>query len=311
MSALGPALLLQAALAAPQVAAPAAATAAAEARVVEYLKAHVQPGQPVVVSELYNDVFTAPDERAALDRLFDAFFKVPLFLAQQQQATGRPPTLAQVAERFRFLVPGEADLMLRILQADPRLPQFLERDAASGEITRVDVAAILADPRFGKSLERTIAGWEGRPAPAFSAEGDEGPRIGSGQLAGKAHLLYFWFSGCPPCARTGPLLSELQKEYGPRGLAILALNADRVLEVPATPAERAAYAKRNGWTFLRAEADTPTIEAYGSVSVFPTFFWVDRHGSRRQVPGQLPGVGDAGAGRAASSALGEGKTGHR
>ncbi|MGE5125687.1 MAG: TlpA family protein disulfide reductase [Betaproteobacteria bacterium] len=278
MSALGTALLLQAALAAPQVAAPAAATTASEARVVEYLKAHVRPGQPVIVSELYNDVFTAPDERAALDRLFDAFFKVPLFLAQQQQATGRPPTLAQLAEQFRFLVPGEADLMLRILESDPRLPRFVERDAASGEITRVDVAAILSDPRFGRALERTIAGWEGRRAPAFSAEGEGGPSVGSGQLAGKPYLLYFWFSGCPPCARTGPLLSAVQQRYGPRGLAIVALNADRVLEVPATAAERAAYAKRNGWTFLRAEADAPTIEAYGSVSVFPTFFWIDRHG---------------------------------
>jgi len=277
MSVLGTALLLQA-LAAPRLAAPDTTATTAEARVVEYLKAHVRPGQPVVVSELYNSVFKAPDERAALDRLFDAFFKVPLFLAQQQQATGRPPTLAQLAEQFRFLVPGEADLMLRILQSDPRLPRLVERDAASGEITRVDVAAILSDPRFGRALERTIAGWEGRQAPAFSAAGEGGPSVGSGQLAGKPHLLYFWFSGCPPCARTGPLLSALQQRYGPRGLAIVALNADRALEVPATAAERDAYAKRNGWTFARAEAGAPTIEAYGSVSVFPSFFFVDRRG---------------------------------
>ena len=46
------ALALAALLAAPQ--APPA-----ETRVVEYLKANVKPGQPVVVSELYNTVFTA------------------------------------------------------------------------------------------------------------------------------------------------------------------------------------------------------------------------------------------------------------
>lgn len=273
-------LLLQAALVAPPppAAAPPPAAPEAEARVVEYLKAHLQPGQPVVVSELYNSVFTGPEERAVLDRLFDSFFKVPLFLAQQQQAAGGPPTLAQVAERFRFLVPGEADLMLRILQADPRLPRFLERDPASGEITRVEVAAILADPRFGKAVERTIGGWAGRAAPAFSAESEEGLRVGPEQLAGRPYLLYFWFSGCPPCLRTAPLLAELQKQYGSRGLAILALNADRALEVPATRDERTAYERRSGWTFARAEADQATIEAWGSVSVFPTFFFVDRHG---------------------------------
>ena len=259
--------------------APPSDPSAAEKRVVEYLKAHVRPGEPVVVSELYNSVFSAPEERAVLDRLFNAFFKLPLFLAQQQRASGRPPTLAQIAEQFRFAVPGEAEVMLRILQADPRLPRFVERDTASGEITRVDVEAILSHPRFGKAIERTIAGWEGHPAPAFSAAGYGGGRVGSESLAGKPHLLYFWFSGCPPCARTAPLLAELQGRYGRRGLAIVALNADRVLEVPTGDAEREAYARKNGWSFTLAEAGAETIDAYGAVSVFPTFFFVDAHGT--------------------------------
>lgn len=255
-------------------AAPAASTP--EARVVLYLKAHVQPGQPVVVSRLYNEVFSAPDERAALDRLFNTFFKVPLFLAQQQKATGRPPTLAQIAEQFRFTVPGEADVLLRIMEADPRMPAFFERDPASGEITRVDVDAVLAHPRFGKALERTIAGWEGRPAPAFTAVTSDGRSIGTAALGGRPYLVYFWFSGCPPCVRTAPLLPELRRRAG--GLEIVALNADTVLEVPAGEAERAAYAAKNGWRFTLAEASPETIEAFGSVSVFPTFFFVDRRG---------------------------------
>ena len=100
------ALVLAVLLAAPQ--APPA-----EARVVEYLKANVKPGQPVVVSELYNTVFTGPEERAALNRLFNTFFKMPLYMAQHQKAAGKPPTLAEIAEQFRFQVPGQADVMLR------------------------------------------------------------------------------------------------------------------------------------------------------------------------------------------------------
>ena len=250
----------------------------AEVRVVDYLKAHVKPGEPVVVSELYNDVFKDKAERTVLDRLFNAFFKIPLFMAQQQKATGRPPTLAQIAEQFRFPVPGEADLVLRIMESDPRVPRFFERDARTGEVTRVDASAILAHPRFGKEVERTIAGWEGRTAPAFTAPGEGGPPVGSDALAGKPHLLYFWFTGCPPCMRTAPLLAELEKRLGPRGLVIVALNADAVLEVPATADERAAYARAHGWSFPRVEADPATLQAYGDVSVFPTFFFVDRRG---------------------------------
>ncbi len=272
-----PLVLLAALLPDPPPPAPPGPSAA-EVRVVDYLKSHVEPGQPVVVSELYNAVFTAPAERAVLDRLFDDFFKIPLFLAQQQKATGRPPTLAQIAEQFRLPVPGEAEVVLRIMESDPRVPRFFERDPASGEITRVEVDAILAHPRFGKSVERTIAGWEGRPAPAFDAPGDGGPPVRSESLAGRPHLLYFWFSGCPPCVRTAPLLAELQQSLGPRGLVIVALNADRALEVPATAEQRAAYARAHGWSFPRGEADAATLQAYGDVSVFPTFFFVDRRG---------------------------------
>jgi thiol-disulfide isomerase/thioredoxin len=251
----------------------------AEVRVVEYLKAHVKPGQPVVVSELYNTVFTTPEERAVLNRLFNTFFKMPLYMAQYQKAAGKPPTLAEISEQFRFAVPGQADVMLRIMESDPRMPRFIARDATTGEITSVDVEAILAHPRFGKALERTITGWEGKPAPAFSVTTYDGAPFSSDSLAGKPHLVYFWFTGCPPCVRTSPLLAELDPAYSAKGFQIVALNADRVLELPTTDEDRAAYAKKYGWAFTLAHMTPEVQEAYGSVSVFPTMFFVDRKGT--------------------------------
>ncbi len=250
----------------------------AEVRVVEYLRAHVKPGEAVVVSDLYNRVFTAPAERAVLGRLFDSFFKLPLFIAQQQKTRGRPPSLAEIAGQFRFGVPGEADVVLRVLESDPRVPRFLRRDATSGEITRVDVEAILADPRFGKALERTLGGWEGRSAPGWQASRAGREPIGSDALAGRPHLVYFWFSGCPPCLRSAPLLVELQRRYGGRGLEIVAVNADTILELSVSAAEREAYARRNGWTFSSAEASAATMAAFGAIDIFPTFLFVDRRG---------------------------------
>jgi len=266
------ALVLAALVAAPQ--APEA-----EARVVEYLKANVKPGQPVVVSELYNTVFTGSEERAALNRLFNTFFKLPLYMAQHQKAAGKPPTLAEMSEQFRFPVPGQADVMLRIMESDPRMPKFLTRDPATGEITSVDVEKILAHPRFGKDLERTITGWEGRPAPAFETTTYDGQPFARESLAGQPHLLYFWFTGCPPCVRTSPLLAELDKAYAAKGFRIVGLNADRVLELPTSDEDRAAYARKHGWSFTLAHMTAEAQEAYGSVSVFPTLFFVDRKGT--------------------------------
>ena len=271
---LGPmrALLLVAALAAPQ--APEA-----EVKVVEYLKAHVRPGERVVVSQLYNEVFTGDAERAALNRLFNTFFKLPLYLAQYQKAAGKPPTLAEISEQFAFHVPGEADLMLRIMESDPRMPNFIRRNPLNGEIVIVDVERVLAHPRFGKALERTIGGWEGRPAPAFSATDYDGKPVGSAELAGKPHLLYFWFTNCPPCVRTSPLLAELDRTYAPKGFRIVGLNADRVLELPYGDASAAPTRSSRVSRFTLAHLTPEVQEAYGSVSVFPTLFFVDAKGT--------------------------------
>ena len=266
------ALALVALLAAPQ--APPA-----EVRVVEYLKANVRPGQPVVVSELYNTVFTGAEERAVLSRLFNTFFKMPLYLAQHQKAAGKPPTLAEISEQFRFQVPGQADVMLRIMESDPRMPTFIARDAASGEITRVDVEAILAHPKFGKALERTITGWEGQPAPAFATTTYDGQPLSSEALAGTPHLLYFWFTGLP---------AVRADVAAPRG----ARQHLRGEGLPYRGTERRPRARdphdRRGPRRLREEErlgvharahDAEAQEAYGAVSVFPTLFFVDRKGT--------------------------------
>jgi len=272
------ALLLGAALAQGAQGGAGEAAPDVEARIVGYLRAEVKPGERVVVSRLVNEVFTSEEERAVLGRLFDSFFKIPLFAVQFQQAEGRPPSLEELSHQFRFEVPGEADVMLRIMESDPRMPRFLERDPASGEIVRVDTDAILQHPRFGKRLERTLAGWVGRDAPPLELEAWDGSKQALGQGLGRPHLVYFWFTGCPPCVKTTPLLVDLYARYAPRGFEILAVNADRVLELPYTDEQRRAYAEEKGIRFPLLHATTEALEAYGAVSVYPTLFFVDAHG---------------------------------
>src|SRR5262245_51453072 len=115
-----------------------------EARIIEYLRTHVTPGKPVVVSDLLNNVFKRPEEQQALQRLFNTVFKIPLTAATLYTQNKKIPTLKQLSDQFGFKVPGEMDVILKVMEADPRMPRFLERNPRTGEITRIDVAAIKA-----------------------------------------------------------------------------------------------------------------------------------------------------------------------
>ena len=74
----------------------------AETRIVEYLRDSVEQGRRVEPSQLVNEVFTSPEDRAAVGRLYDTFFKVPMFLIQYQSSSGEIPTLREIADQFAF-----------------------------------------------------------------------------------------------------------------------------------------------------------------------------------------------------------------
>jgi cytochrome c biogenesis protein CcmG/thiol:disulfide interchange protein DsbE len=248
-----------------------------ETRIVNYLKANVRPGQAVTVADLTR-VFKTPEEQAALSRLFNTFFKVPITVAQMYSRTKKIPTLRELSDQFQFRVPGEMDVVLRVMEADPRVPRFMTRDPRTGEITSVDVAKIQADPNFGRLIERSIAGWEGRAAPGFTIKSFSGTDLNSTALNGQPHLVYFWFTNCPPCVQSTPLLVALNAKYSAQGFKIVGVNADHVLELPYSDAVRAEFLKKQGVTFMEGHL-TPQMQLdYGGVSAFPTMFFVNRKG---------------------------------
>jgi thiol-disulfide isomerase/thioredoxin len=249
-----------------------------ERRIVEYLNQHAKPGERVIVSDLYNNVFKTPEERKVLDRMFNSFFKIPLFVAQFKASTGQAPSLADISRQFNLPVEGEAGVLLTIMDSDPRVPKFITRDPASGEITAVDIEAVRKDRRFGQLLERTLTGWVGRDAPAFVVDLTDGKSLSSGGLSGKSYLLYFWFSGCPPCVRIAPHLVELQRKFGERNFTVVAVNADRFLELEVTDDQRAAYVKKAGFAFPVGHLNKKMQEEFGAVNVYPTLFLVNGAG---------------------------------
>lgn len=253
-------------------------SSAAERRVLAYIRSHVKPGQPLLVTDLYNRVFTKPDERQALNKLYQAFFRIPLFVAEYQSKFGRPPKLAEIAQQFDLENPRAADTLLRVMESDPRVPQFITRDPKTGEITHVDVEAIRANPRFGQAVERQLGGWEGKPSPAFSLDGINGGAVSSQTLSGKLVLLYVWFTGCPPCMKEAPALVALDKEFESQGLEIVGANADQVLGLTYDDATRRSYIEKERINFPIVRWTRESDSAFGNVSVFPTLFLIGRNG---------------------------------
>lgn len=265
-----------------------------ESRVVAYLEENVEAGRAVDVSVLVNEVFTSPEEREAVSRLYDTFFRIPMFLVQFSEGTGELPTLDEIAEQFAFEGPRTANVILSLMESDPRLPRFFDRNA-EGELIALEVQPVLDHPQFGREIERSIAGWEGRPLPAFTAETFDGQRLDSTELDGRAYMVYVWFSNCPPCLETSPLLVELDQEYADRGFEIVALNADRYLELPYDDGVRSDYVDSVGMEFPVAHLSAETHDVFGGVSIFPTMFFVDGSGTvvRHFVNFQEPDVLEA------------------
>jgi thiol-disulfide isomerase/thioredoxin len=249
-----------------------------ESRIVRYLDDRVSSGDIIDVTELYSEVFTAPDEQAVLDRLVDTFFRIPLFIERFDATEGRPPTLEEIAGNFGFTIPGETDTILRVMESDPRIQSFFVRDRETGEITRVDGDAILNDPQFGQEIERTLAGWEGRVLPRLELETFDGDEIRSEDLSGRPYLLYVWFTNCPPCVQTSPLLVDLYGRYRDSGFEIVAANADRILGLPYDDQVRSDYVRDVGIQFVTAHLSEEAQTALGGILVFPTMFFVNREG---------------------------------
>ncbi len=270
-------------LAAALVVAPAVGPAqsgqtAAETRVLNYIRDHLQPGQPLRVTDLYNNVFTQPEERKALDKLYRAFFRIPFFVAQYQGKFGSPPSLKVIAQQFDLPNAQAADVLLQVMVSDPRIPHFLSRDAATHEIVKVDVETIRSDPQFGQQLEHQLTGWEGRAAPDFKLATLDGGAVDLASLRGKAVLLYVWFTGCPPCMKETPNLVALGRDFAGRGLAIVGANADRLLGLSYDDAVRKRYINEEQINFPVVYWTKESDTAYGGISIFPTLFLIDRKG---------------------------------
>lgn len=120
----------------------------------------------------------------------------------------------------------------------------------------------------------------GDKAPDFSVKDLGGKEFRLRQSLGKdAVLLFFWSYFCGPCREEFPLISEIAREYGGKGLQVVGVNLDgpemkKVIDRMAVDAKvsfRIVFDELDGDAFRIADP-------YG-VSGTPALFVIDRKGA--------------------------------
>jgi peroxiredoxin len=143
------------------------------------------------------------------------------------------------------------------------------------------VGAIMGMLAAGKYLDRTrrheplkmVGNVKGLQAPDFDLPGLDGRRVKLSDFRGKAVLLNFWATWCPPCKIEMPWFVDLQKQYGKDGLVVLGVAMD-----DTEPAKIAEFAHDMGVNYQVLLGTDKVSDDYGDVQYLPTTFYIDRNG---------------------------------
>jgi len=139
---------------------------------------------------------------------------------------------------------------------------------------------------------------KGAPAPDFTLARLDGSELQLSSLKGKAVIIDFWDTWCPPCIKAMPHLQELSVEYAGELVVVgVALGREGQEKVQA-------FTDKNGITFdvVMFNNDPNLITAFGGIQSIPTTFLVDGNGIIREK--WVGGFGKAEYERAVKEVLG-------
>lgn len=114
---------------------------------------------------------------------------------------------------------------------------------------------------------------KGQSAPDFALKDIDGKTVRLSDYRGKAVVVNFWATWCPPCKTEMPWLVDLENKYRSQGLEIIGVALDE-----ASKEEIAKFAHDMKLNYSVVIGDDNTADAYGSVQMLPTTFYIDRNG---------------------------------
>jgi thiol-disulfide isomerase/thioredoxin len=153
------------------------------------------------------------------------------------------------------------------------------KSAASHERFRADLTRMIGLILAGRKEEARAQGvrpetGEVPSLPSFTLTDLDGQVVSRDSLGGRAVLVEFWATWCPPCRGTLGWLGELKKRHGDK-LTVLAV------AIESDEAEVRKVAKENA-PGLRWAMGTPEVaRAFGDVSAVPTLLLFDGEGRGR------------------------------
>ena len=115
------------------------------------------------------------------------------------------------------------------------------------------------------------------PAPSFSGVTIDGKSFSSSSLKGKAYIVNFFATWCPPCRKEIPDMVQVQKAYAAKGFTFVGIAVNET--VPSVK----GFMNRNGmtWPVLMATPELVSVfNSYidGGITGIPTSFVVDSAG---------------------------------
>lgn len=111
--------------------------------------------------------------------------------------------------------------------------------------------------------------------PSFIlANAVDGKNVDSDVFQGKALLVTFFATWCPPCMQEIPTLVELQQEFAQKGFSVIGLSVDQ-----GGIAEVARLVERQAINYPVLMADAKTAENFGGVFGIPVSFLVNKSGN--------------------------------
>lgn len=124
----------------------------------------------------------------------------------------------------------------------------------------------------------------GELLPDFSVEAFDGNTYSRASLAGRPVLLVFWNSWCDVCLQELPKVRRLNDKFGPRGLAVLAVNT----AINDSESKARAYWKMHGHTFPTGFDHYFELGTAFGVMGVPTIFLADPQGMVRYKHARIP-----------------------
>lgn len=132
------------------------------------------------------------------------------------------------------------------------------------------------------------------PAPRFTAKTMDGQVFSNESIKGKVVLLQFWTTWCQVCRGEQELVDEIDKEFAPKGLVVLAV------DVGESKKTVKKFLEKNPRTVRIVLNDDTNLAAMYAATQYPIYVVIDREGNIAAL--QRGGSGESGLRRLLSRA---------